>query len=189
MPSDTAICNNALRKVAAGRITSLFESSKRAKVCNQIYTRLRDDELRSHVWNFAKAKATLIATTTPISGFEYAHVLPDDWIRTVGVWGDDAQHSQPRYAILRQTIESDFQDIWLTYIRRVANPAVMDSLFRRALAYRIAMEIAPAIEGVDVSRETLERDYAGVIREARSVDAIEDYPEQLPIDDWIAVRA
>lgn len=188
MPSETSICNNALRKLGAGRITSLIEASKRAKICNEVYKRLRDDELRSHVWNFAKAKAQLSATTTPVSGAEYAHDLPDDWIRTVGVWGDDAQHSQPRYAIQQRTIESDFEDIWLTYVRRVESVVLMDALFRRALAYRIAMEIAGAIEGSDVSRETLERDYAGVIRQARSVDAIEDYPEAFPVDDLIAVR-
>jgi hypothetical protein len=188
MASETSICNNALRKLGAGRITSLDENSKNARVCKEIYVGQRDAELRTHVWNFAKKKEKLTQGTTPVSGFDYAHELPDDWLRTVGVHGDDAEHSKPRYETIVKTIESNHEELWITFVRQVTDTNTMDVLFRRALAYRIAMTVASALEGTVMSPKELRKGYRIVIRTARSVDAIEDYPEQMPVSDWEAAR-
>jgi hypothetical protein len=48
-----AICNSALSKIGAAKIDALTDVNKRATLCNQQYSILRDELLRSHPWNFA----------------------------------------------------------------------------------------------------------------------------------------
>lgn len=190
MASETSIVNSALRKLGVERVVSLTAGNKRARVCGEVYPRLRDDELRRHVWNFAKAKAQLAKTSTaPVSGYDTAYELPADFIRVVGVWGDKIENYAPAYEIVRNTIQCDVSEMFLTYIRLVTDTNLMDALFRGALAYRIAMETALALEGTEVARTVLERGYTSRIIGARSVDAIEDYPERMPDSPWITRRA
>ena len=53
MASEVDICNRALSKLGAARITSLTEDSVNARACNAMYESVRDAELRAHPWNFA----------------------------------------------------------------------------------------------------------------------------------------
>ena len=84
MADITTICNSALAKVGAARITALTEGSRNANLCAELYAACRDDLLRAHSWNFAMARAQLArAAEAPAFGFAAAHVLPADWIRCV----------------------------------------------------------------------------------------------------------
>jgi len=56
-----AICNSALIKIGAAVIVSITDTNKRAQLCNEQYTKLRDDLMRSHPWNFARARKLLVA--------------------------------------------------------------------------------------------------------------------------------
>ena len=59
MADVTGLCNSALAKIGAARITALDEGSKNANLCAELYERSRDDLLRAHSWNFATARAKL----------------------------------------------------------------------------------------------------------------------------------
>lgn len=61
--SEVAICNSALIKIGAAEITSLSDVNKRAQLCNEQYSKLRDELLRSHPWNFAIARKVLSLDT------------------------------------------------------------------------------------------------------------------------------
>ena len=43
MADVTGLCNSALAKVGAARITALDEGSKNANLCAELYERCRDD--------------------------------------------------------------------------------------------------------------------------------------------------
>src|SRR3546814_20867525 len=84
MADVTGICNSALAKIGAARITALGEASRNASLCAELYDKCRDDLLRAHSWNFATARAKLArADTAPAFGPAYAYALPADWIRCV----------------------------------------------------------------------------------------------------------
>jgi hypothetical protein len=183
------IVNSALTKLGVRAITSLIDDLPKAHVCHDVYIDLLDEELRTHVWNFAKSKRRLAQSgIAPVSGFDFAYPLPSDWLRTVGVHGNDAETSRPRYETVGRTIQTDADELWLTYIRRECDASVMDTLFREALANKIAFEIAGSIVGVVSARDRFEDAYRSGVREARSTDAIEDYPEQMPESSWLTVR-
>jgi hypothetical protein len=87
MASEVGICNSALIKIGASRITSLTEGSKNANLCAEQYAKLRDAELRAHLWNFATSRQKLAQISgAPVSGFEFHYQLPSDWVRTVAVY-------------------------------------------------------------------------------------------------------
>src|SRR5690606_5587709 len=84
MADITGICNSALAKIGAARITGLAEGSRNAGLCAELYDKCRDDLLRAHSWNFAAARAKLArAAEAPAFGPAHAYVLPADWIRCV----------------------------------------------------------------------------------------------------------
>src|SRR3546814_12782163 len=81
MADVTGICNSALAKIGAARITALGEASRNASLCAELYDKCRDDLLRAHSWNFATARAKLArADTAPAFGPASAYALPADWI-------------------------------------------------------------------------------------------------------------
>jgi hypothetical protein len=59
MASETSICNSALTRIGAARITSLTDDSKQARACTASYALMRDEVLRSHPWNSAISRASV----------------------------------------------------------------------------------------------------------------------------------
>src|SRR6266849_5723476 len=66
----TDIANLACVALGSPRIGSLSENSKQANELNAIYDKIRQEELRAHVWRFATRRAGLrpiVATTKQIT--------------------------------------------------------------------------------------------------------------------------
>lgn len=83
--SPVQICNAALRKLGAERISSLNEINKRAKLCKGAYDDLRREVLRAHPWNFAIAREELPRqAASPEYQFDYQFQLPANCIRVLG---------------------------------------------------------------------------------------------------------
>jgi len=66
--TDVDICNGALLELGEEVIVALSDNNKRARACNQRYADIRDSILRSHLWNFAVKRETLIDQTIISNG-------------------------------------------------------------------------------------------------------------------------
>ena len=193
MADVVGICNSALAKIGAARIVSLTEGSKNANVCAEQYDKLRDDLLRGHVWNFAIRRVKLARLAEdPAFGFARAYQLPADWLRTVSVHdtarADPAARQGVRYRIEGRRLLSDAEEVYLRYVARVADPNAMPPDFREALAALLGRELAvPLAQSVNL-QQVLDEQFRRRLRRARSVDAVEDFPEDLPAGRWVAVR-
>ena len=189
MSDVTGICNSALAKIGAARITALEEASKNASLCAELYERCRDDLLRAHSWNFATARARLARQAeAPAFGFVYAHALPADWIRCVTAHGDEGGASMLRYKIEANSLLSDAEDVFLRYIRRVEDANLMSADFREALACLLARELAVPIAQSNTLEEKMEARFRTRLRRARTTDGLEDQAEPMPVGAWAAVR-
>lgn len=189
MASEVGICNSALIKIGAARITSLTEGTKNANLCNEQYGKLREAELRAHTWNFAKSRVKLSQITgDPVSGFDYRYQLPADWLRTIDVFDSDTDRGDLQYEIKGDRLLTDAVDAYLIYIRDVDNPNEMDPLFRETLAWRLAAELAIPIASSGTLHDRMSRGYSGAVLRARSADAIEDFPAEFPVSPWVAAR-
>ena len=197
MPSVVDICNHAMDLLGAATITSLTENSKEARLCNRNFDKLRDDVFRSHPWNTAITRATLAKdSTAPAFGFANQFTLPTDpyCLRVLSFWNSSvdndvaAYDSNVMYKIEGRKILSNEGSCSITYIARITDTEQYDSLLSSAIAHRLASETAYAITGSNSVAQAMQGMYEARLREAKSVDAMEGYPEQPQADEYINIR-
>lgn len=182
--SDVDICNRALQKLGAGRITSLNEDSPNAHECNVAYEAVRDAELRDHVWSFARKRAQLAAdTATPDFGYSYQYELPVDCLRvlpgrSVTDWQIEGTH----------ILTDDGAPLEVVYVKKVTDPNEMDSLFREVLAARLAWELAEVITQSNTKKAEVAAEYREAIAKAKRTNAIERVSDEPPDDEWVTAR-
>jgi hypothetical protein len=183
------ICNSALAKTGAARITALEEGSKNANLCAELYERCRDDLLRAHSWNFATARAKLAREAEPPAfGYAYVYALPADWIRCVSAQDRGAGAAAIDYRIEGRGLLSDAETVYLRYVRRIADANLMPADFRETLACLLARELAVPIAQSNSLEEKLEARFRTRLRRARTTDGLEDQPEPLPLGAWAEAR-
>lgn len=197
MPSVVDICNEAMDLLGAATITSLTENSKEARLCNRRFDTVRDAVLRSHPWNVAITRASLAKdATAPAFGFASQFTLPTNpyCLRVISFWNSSvnnevaAYDSNVMYKIEGRKVLSNEGSCSITYISRVTDTELYDSLLSSAIAHKLASETAYAITGSNSVSQAMQAMYETRLREAKSIDAMEGYPEQPQADEYINIR-
>jgi len=189
MASEVDICNRALQKLGAKRITSLSEDSVNGRACNSAYEIIRDAELRAHPWNFSIQRSELAAdATSPDWGRANAYQLPSDFIRLLEDYPEDNSNSKDWQIEGRKIYSDDDDPIYIRYIARVEDTSAYDSLFIEALAAKLAFELCEELTQSNTKKEGLRSDYEQAIRQAKRANAIENIAAEPPQDTWITVR-
>lgn len=190
MASAVEICNRALQKLGAKRITSLLQDTPNARSCNVAYEAVRDGLLRDHNWNFAIKRATLAAdSTAPTWGRASSFTLPSDFLCLAKDYPEDNALTKDWQIEGLSILTDDTAPLYVRYIWRVTDPNMMDSLFREALAARLACELCEEITQSNTKKQGLDADFEGIIQRAKNRNAIENIAAVPPEDDWITVRA
>lgn len=184
-PTDEVdICNLALQRLGAKSISSLAEDSTAGRECNRVYAHARDSELRAHTWNFARARVSLAADSTPpVFGFTNQYPLPTNYLRLIP--DKDVIDWQIEG---RSILTNDGAPLEIIYIRTVTDVNDFDELFVALLIARIARDIAEKITQSNTKKEEATRAYKDVKAEARKVNSFENIPRSAPIDDWERAR-
>jgi len=189
--SEVSVCNSALIKIGADRISSRTENVKSAICLNAIFDQIRDCELRDHPWNFAILRTTLAPTsTTPNSEYDYEYDLPSDCLRVLAVLldVDDDGTEDYDYVIEAGKILIDESSIYVKYIKREDDPSEWDPSFAEALAWRLAREVAFNLTQSVSVVEMCEKGYRAAIAQARASDGMEGVLKSLVADDWTNER-
>lgn len=183
-PSEIGICNSALSKIGASRITAFDGSSKEAILCDEQYKKLRDDVLRAHPWKFALKRATLqLLPEAPAFGYACKFDLPGDYLRVVRF-----EPSGCAYTIEGRELLTDASEAAIQYVSLVDDPALFDPNFREALAFRLAADLAyPIAQSAALAKGMMDA-YEQQLRLARSMNAQEGTPPKVEADDWIQSR-
>jgi len=193
MPSEVDVANAALRLIGAARITSFTDGSDEANAIQDLYEELRDDLLRSHTWGFATKKVKLArSTTAPAYEFDYAYPLPSGWLRTVAVHDNDGGTGTFLYRegqISGQVaLESDAEDVYLTYVSRETDPNLMATDFRKALEAALAAELSIDLASSNTLHEVMTKKAERLLAKARSADGMGSFPRQRPLGSWAMSR-
>lgn len=182
--SELEIVNSALIKVGAERIISLTSDTKSAKVCNELYPRIRDKMLYDHPWNFAIARVELgLLSTTPLFDYGYEHQLPADCLRVLKVYGNDDD-----WRVEGRKLLSNNDSVWIQYIRQVTDVTEFTPGFGEALALRLAAEISYSMTQSITLQDQLSKAAREELRSARSFNAQERSITTVGADDWVNVR-
>lgn len=184
MASIVDICNRALSKLGASRITALTDNSTAAKACNNAYELVRDGVLRAHVWNCTVERAALAPlTASPEYGFNYQYQLPGDCIKLL-----EADTSYQWTVEGRKILTDEGTSLKIRYQKREEDPNQYDPLLVEAIASRMAYEMAEEITQSNSKKEAAWRDYTALLTEGRLRDSQEQSPAELYEDDWVNAR-
>lgn len=187
--SEVAICNLALQKLGAKRITSLTEDSVNARECNACYALERDAELRKHPWNFAIKRDSLAAeSVAPIFGPTTKCQLPSDFLRLMPLDPESQTMTLDWRIEGKYILTYDAAPLRIRYIYRVTDPNEFDGLFVESLACRIAVQICEKLTQSNVKKADAQKMYDYAVAEAKRVDAMEDVPQDPPDDTWVTAR-
>jgi len=182
--SEVALCNSALDKLGQDPITSLSDTSKRAKLCNRNYSIFRDKLLRAYLWNFAMARVALVEdATAPAFEFENRFILPTDCLRELEMY-----NSSSKWRVEGQYLLTNDSSVNLIYIKQVTTTTEFDTTFDEALAYLLAAEFAyPLIQSVTLAKD-MNAKAEMVLKDARSIDAQIGTPQSFEANEWILSR-
>lgn len=193
MPGETDIMNVALRMVGQSTITSRGDGSTTANTLDDIYDEVRDDLLRTHPWDFAIKRVQLARSTTdPAFEFDYAYVLPADWLRTVSVHDNDAGYGtllyRMEYVGTQRCIVASADAIYLRYVYQVTDPNLMTADFRRTLELSLARDLAIPLASSNKLWEQFTLEVRLALARSRSADAMGSFPELRPRGSWASSR-
>lgn len=189
MASSVSICNSALIKIGAKTITSLTDGGKNATACNEQYSKKRDELLRAHNWNFATARQKIAQlTSTPAFEFDYEYQLPSDNLKVRSAYDNTDGTGNIVYKIEGRKLLTSVEDVYLKYTQQVTDVNDMPPDFREALSYLLAADLAISIANSKSLKEQMGDGFRAMLRKARSTDAIEDTPDEMPDGSWITDR-
>lgn len=187
--SKVEICNRALQKLGAKRITSLSEDSTNSRACSVAFEPVKKAELENHIWIFATARAELAAdSTSPDWGRENSFQLPADFIRLASQYPEDANNQFDWEIEGKKILTNDTAPLYIRYIYDVTDPNEFTPLFAEALSARLAVELCEELTQSNQKKESLKDDYDKIIARARKSNAIQRVPGKAPDGIWLTAR-
>jgi hypothetical protein len=183
------LCNSALIDLGEEPITALTDNTKAARLCRQRWPAVRDSVLRAHPWNCATAQSLLAASAeTPPFRWASAYPLPTDCLRVLCATVGDQNLSN--WETQGNSLCCDVSGpLELTYVRRLDDPRLYDSLLCEALAARLSATLAYPLTASTSLGQAFWALYADKLREARGVDAREAAPIPAPAPtSWLAAK-
>ena len=190
MASNVAICNRALQRLGAKRITSLTENSVNARTMNVAFEPVRDALLEKYPWRFAIKRTQLAASaTTPDFGKARAFPLPSDFIRLHTPYPETNYNDRDWEIEGNEILTHDSAPLDIRYIALITDPNEMTPLFREALSLSLAEEICEEITQSNTKLVNITAARKLIIREARASNAFQTIANEAPDDTWITVRS
>jgi len=179
------IYNLALGWCRAQAVSDPDEDTPSARLCRRFYPAASLAVLRAYPWNAAAARAILAEVAVPPFGYAHAYRLPDDCVGARRL----ADDPEAPYAVEGRLILTDLSAPLRLEYTRACDPTDMDPLLARAVAARLAVDIAPTLIESSTTTDALTASYRLILAEARAVDAAEGLrPESVPSEDWTRAR-
>jgi len=195
MASQIEICNLALTELGQPHITALG-SGEAGRFFAANYENILLAALRSHVWGFAKARASLPALASTPIGYSYEYALPEGYLRALQV-GDYSpglslthyrDNEKEIFAIEQGKILTDMAaPLYLQYIKRVPE-GQFDPIFVVAFACQLASSGCYRITNSNSKQDRVDQKLKETMDTARNIGAIEIPPKKLPDDEWVMSR-
>ncbi len=189
-----AIANSALAKIGNYKITDLSSTTNvQAVILNEQYSKNRDALLRSHPWNFALKRATLVAdATAPDWGFSVRYPIPSDCLRILETDADTlssiGEFDSGPWQKEGSWILTDQNPFSIKYIYQVTDTTLFDACFDEVLACKLAADVCYAITQSTTLADLLEKQYRYKLAEARSFDGQEGGVRQPYAREWLNSR-
>lgn len=183
--NDVSMCNSALSKIGAERITSLSDTTPGAILCNEQFDKIRKEVLRAHPWNCVITRVELAAIAgyeDPMEEWGYQFALPANCLRVLRT-KDDVEHKIENGYLL-----ADDSSCVILYIKNETDYSKYDSMLLECISTRLSVDLAyPLTQSHNVAEALMKR-YQSLLAEARSVDGQEGTADDTVVTDWTESR-
>lgn len=188
--------NRAIIMLGERQLSSIDENREPKRVLDMVWdTGARDFVLEQGLWNFAMRTAMIeySPSVAPSFGYPRAFDKPDDWVRTAAVCSDEFF----RQPLNRYSDEAGywFADIDEIYVKFVSNDdgygnnlSLWPQSFAQYVAAYLAQETARRLTHHEGKVAKLEDAAKGLLKEARSKDAMNDPTAFPPEGSWTRAR-
>tara|TARA_R110002124_G_scaffold247706_2_gene412838 strand:- start:2976 stop:3563 length:588 start_codon:yes stop_codon:yes gene_type:complete len=194
MPTSVAeidIWNMALDLLHEAPVSSPVEDTSVRLWFSRNFAQVRDSELRKFAWNFALARVQIAASAeAPAWRWAHRYELPGDCLRMLALRQNGALNGTLiAYELEADAILTDASaPLKLRYIKRVTTTGLWDPLFVDVVVARLAAKLAHWLTGKSSHAQLAEQIYQQTVREARRIDALEQFQEDLDQNNVIRVR-
>jgi hypothetical protein len=193
------IWNLALSEVGNSvEVQAEDENSAEANACRRFYAQVRDELLEAFPWPFAKVTVPLVVVETqPTTEWAFAYRYPVDCLtfrRIIGVARNETRQTRVPYLIGRdstgQLIYTDWTNAIGEYTLALEDTTQFAPSFAKALAYKLASDIAPRVAGGDPYKlgQIAWQKFTRQIEIAQSNALNEEQVEEAPDAEFIRAR-
>jgi len=179
--STTSVCNMALARLGAKRITDYNDASDtklEAIYCRLFFEQTAKALIRSHWWRFAKDRVQLSQDpTAPSFQWDHAYLLPNDFLRSVMVWdGSDNPTGESEYDHELEGLKllTDEDEVYLKYIRWVSDTGAWDPLFTEVYVLTLAKKLVIPLSQDVKLKQDIDNDLFPLLRQVRALDRQEE---------------
>lgn len=190
MASKVQLCNRALLRLGAARITSLTDGTQEATLCNLLFNDIADEVMSSGSWSACIRRASLNATSTdPTYGYDYEFQLPTNpvCLRVLST-EDEEENEYEEYAIEGDKLLSDALLVNIKYIARITDTQSYGTLLSNCIVSRLAAELAYPITGQAKVMQSLMEQYYRDMQMSLSLDGSQGSTEVFVNNDLIDIR-
>lgn len=175
--SAVQVCSNALLLLGAQTINSFDDESDRALLVANLWPNALEAILRSHPWNCAVKRVQLSPdAAAPAFDYAYQFTLPGDCLRILSI-GEKGEN--PEYEIEGRKVLFDGALLNVRYVYRNEDIPSWDALLVQAAEAYVAMTCAYPITKSASMLEAMTKLWDSKLRQARSIDGMENPPEEL----------
>jgi hypothetical protein len=183
MATKLSIISNSLLILGHDVLTSLSDSGRVARIAINLYDDIKQDELTSSNWNFAKQKVQLAKLTTdPVDEFSSAYQLPSDLLKLLKI---TPRTNYRIYGDKLYTNESGV--IFADYIANVGEETFPPT-FSRMLSMALAADEAIPVREDFATSQLLEQRYIKRRNRAVQADSSQTPQDRIASNPFIAAR-
>jgi hypothetical protein len=193
-------CNLALSRIGQGAsrpvrsLDAAVDDSEVARACARVFEPTMRAVVREHRWSWAQGAAALSLSAEVVPGWGYVYAYPSGCAKLHGLGPADWDPGRTPvwrwpYKILAaadgesQLIATDLPQAWAHFTRAIVNPAFADDLFRDALAWRLAKELALALNASPNFASAAASEYELALSKAMAADMGEHSPDRAPLPE------
>lgn len=139
----------ALTQLGARRIADLSDGTEEATLCSVLFDDIADEVISLGSWTSCVFRATLGALSSePLFGYEYQHQLPEDPYCLVVLNAENSTGDPiTDFQIEGRLLLSNSPTARIKYIGRPSDTEAYDPMLRRAVTYRLKMDLAHTLTG------------------------------------------
>lgn len=181
-------------------IISADEETTAAQMVRSIDDKVRRMVLAAHTWNFCATRARLARMAeVPANAWAYYFILPGDYVRKIELRRPDSDRDIDDYAeeslvtprSVQRVIASNEKALILRYVAdntAARDPNMQDAGFQEAYIALLARDLSLPLTQSATNYQLMQDRYDRAITKARTLDAMNDAPLEMPIPSWIYGR-